>query len=56
MKEKTDRVRSKLSSAAKSKVAEEPNVAAAKAEQSDSDDDLYGELERERKMKRQKEA
>lgn len=56
VKEKTDRVRSKLSSAAKSKVAEEPKVAAAKAEQSDSDDDLYGELERERKMKRQKEA
>lgn len=60
VKEKTDRIRSKLMTAAHNKKKDEPKAAeasdAGKAQQSDSDDDLYGELERERKMKRQKEA
>lgn len=65
VKEKTDRIRSKLKTASKNRKEQKGETSTAKkdetstvkkGEQSDSDDDFYGGLERERKIKRQKEA
>lgn len=57
VKEKTDRIRSKLKNASKNRKEQTGESSAVqKDEHSESDEDFYGGLERERKIKRQKEA